>query len=322
MEFEKRFRRARENAFRAVQGTITAGLGHTTAGQLSEALSAAAEPSDPGSNVYAIGVIVAAAATASQFHTRPEGERFTAQTAETLNNLLSLARKEDFDPKPLLESIWEDFEALSRFISENPLRVPAALFAQTLGMSPLTLWRERQTAWVRVMSFHELPSAVEAYDRWTRGIVDPEYEAADFDRWVARQAGPKPAGRAPKSSTESRLPKVPPELPEKKASTTANPQPAPPSPSTAESSPTSATPKTLPRNAQSCFHNGTPADKDALNRTQLAQVLAEFLRDERTRLPLTISIEGSWGSGKTTFMRMLAKELKQPATGGGRGRCD
>lgn len=63
------------------------------------------------------------------------------------------------------------------------------------------------------------------------------------------------------------------------------------------------------RSVESHFGNDAVAIEDKLSRRALAQVLAQFLRDPRTRAPLTLSIEGPWGSGKTSFMRLLQDEL-------------
>jgi hypothetical protein len=41
------------------------------------------------------------------------------------------------------------------------------------------------------------------------------------------------------------------------------------------------------------------------------EALAEFLTNDKTEAPLTISIEGEWGSGKTSFMRMLERKISE-----------
>lgn len=51
---------------------------------------------------------------------------------------------------------------------------------------------------------------------------------------------------------------------------------------------------------------------DSLNRSGIARIIASFLKDKRTQAPLTISIEGCWGSGKTNFMKLLRAELGNP----------
>lgn len=53
----------------------------------------------------------------------------------------------------------------------------------------------------------------------------------------------------------------------------------------------------------------TPSDPDLLNLRARARALAEFLRNEHTKPPLTIAIEGPWGSGKSSYMNLLENEL-------------
>lgn len=55
------------------------------------------------------------------------------------------------------------------------------------------------------------------------------------------------------------------------------------------------------------------AESDALGFDTYVSVLARFLRHERTKGPLTVSVEGPWGSGKSTLMRFLADELSEDA---------
>lgn len=62
-----------------------------------------------------------------------------------------------------------------------------------------------------------------------------------------------------------------------------------------------------------------PASQDSLGFTPYVEGVAQFLLNDRTKAPLTLSIEGEWGSGKTSFMEMLRRALcnggKIPATG-------
>lgn len=51
--------------------------------------------------------------------------------------------------------------------------------------------------------------------------------------------------------------------------------------------------------------------EDALGFAPYVEALANFLMDSSTLPPLTISIEGEWGSGKSSFMLMLATLLKE-----------
>jgi len=53
----------------------------------------------------------------------------------------------------------------------------------------------------------------------------------------------------------------------------------------------------------------TPSD--SLGFTPYVRAMATFLSHPSTTLPLTVSIEGEWGAGKTSFMRQLQSRLKQ-----------
>jgi hypothetical protein len=45
------------------------------------------------------------------------------------------------------------------------------------------------------------------------------------------------------------------------------------------------------------------------------QALAEFLTNPEIQPPLTLSIEGEWGSGKSSFMQQLAEEVERRTRG-------
>ncbi|MCD4780963.1 MAG: SUMF1/EgtB/PvdO family nonheme iron enzyme, partial [Candidatus Omnitrophica bacterium] len=53
------------------------------------------------------------------------------------------------------------------------------------------------------------------------------------------------------------------------------------------------------------------AVKDALGFECYVNAIAEFLTDSETEPPLTISIEGKWGTGKSSFMAQLENTLKK-----------
>jgi len=53
------------------------------------------------------------------------------------------------------------------------------------------------------------------------------------------------------------------------------------------------------------------AEVDLLGFTPYVEAIAEFLTNDATEPPLTLSIEGDWGSGKSSFMRQLQKKLEQ-----------
>jgi hypothetical protein len=57
-------------------------------------------------------------------------------------------------------------------------------------------------------------------------------------------------------------------------------------------------------------------DDDQLEYALYADAIASFIRDERTRAPLTIGIKAPWGAGKTSLMRMIRKRLDPGAPTG------
>lgn len=54
-----------------------------------------------------------------------------------------------------------------------------------------------------------------------------------------------------------------------------------------------------------------PAEKDQLGFHPYVIAVKYFLTQDETEGPLTLSVEGEWGSGKSSFMRQLRKELEQ-----------
>jgi predicted KAP-like P-loop ATPase len=52
-------------------------------------------------------------------------------------------------------------------------------------------------------------------------------------------------------------------------------------------------------------------DQDRLNRTNFIRVLADQLRKFDQPEFLVIGIHGPWGSGKSSFMNLLANELEK-----------
>ncbi|HKP76081.1 MAG TPA: P-loop NTPase fold protein [Longimicrobiaceae bacterium] len=52
-----------------------------------------------------------------------------------------------------------------------------------------------------------------------------------------------------------------------------------------------------------------PAEEDRLGFEPYVRAAAEFLTSEGTRPPLTLSVEGEWGSGKSSFMRQLQESI-------------
>jgi hypothetical protein len=53
-----------------------------------------------------------------------------------------------------------------------------------------------------------------------------------------------------------------------------------------------------------------PGDDDVLGLTSIALGLSRFLRNEKTLPPLTIAVNGEWGSGKSSLMNLLRCDLK------------
>jgi len=52
-------------------------------------------------------------------------------------------------------------------------------------------------------------------------------------------------------------------------------------------------------------------NNDALGFEPYVIAIAEFLLHEQTQPPLTLSVEGEWGSGKSSFMKMLEEYLRK-----------
>ena len=53
------------------------------------------------------------------------------------------------------------------------------------------------------------------------------------------------------------------------------------------------------------------AEKDSLGFQPYVSAIAEFLTNDKTKPPLTLSIEGEWGSGKSSFMKQLQQKLEE-----------
>ncbi|MGY3347173.1 putative KAP-like P-loop ATPase [Bradyrhizobium sp. USDA 4470] len=61
-----------------------------------------------------------------------------------------------------------------------------------------------------------------------------------------------------------------------------------------------------------------PTKTDAIGFAPYTRAIAWSLSNSKTKAPLTISIEGPWGSGKSSFMLQLEDELKKQAGKSGR----
>jgi hypothetical protein len=53
-----------------------------------------------------------------------------------------------------------------------------------------------------------------------------------------------------------------------------------------------------------------PGERDVLGLNTIALGLSRFLRNEKTIAPLTIAINGGWGSGKSSLMNLLRRDLE------------
>ena len=55
----------------------------------------------------------------------------------------------------------------------------------------------------------------------------------------------------------------------------------------------------------------TPTNKDSLGFKPYVEAIAEFLIHKDTEAPITLSIEGQWGCGKSSFMKQLKEEIEK-----------
>ena len=58
--------------------------------------------------------------------------------------------------------------------------------------------------------------------------------------------------------------------------------------------------------------NDQPTERDALDFTPYVETLADIIQTGNT--PLTIGVFGTWGSGKTSLMKMVQKQLPDDFT--------
>ena len=66
----------------------------------------------------------------------------------------------------------------------------------------------------------------------------------------------------------------------------------------------------MPRDASSGYIlDDLPADEDALDFSPYVATLADIIASPSTRTPLTIGVFGTWGSSKTSLMRMIRQQL-------------
>ncbi len=62
-------------------------------------------------------------------------------------------------------------------------------------------------------------------------------------------------------------------------------------------------------------NNDLPDDQDKLGFSPYVAALSEFLTSPHTTPPLTLSIEGGWGSGKSSFMKQLKRAIEESIRG-------
>ncbi len=53
------------------------------------------------------------------------------------------------------------------------------------------------------------------------------------------------------------------------------------------------------------------SEDDLLGFKPYVEAIADFLTNEETKPPLTLSVEGGWGSGKSSFMKQLWELIKR-----------
>ncbi|WP_229391787.1 P-loop NTPase fold protein [Methanosarcina sp. DH2] len=57
--------------------------------------------------------------------------------------------------------------------------------------------------------------------------------------------------------------------------------------------------------------NDVSTEEDSLGFRPYVEAIIEFLTADGTRPPITLSIEGQWGCGKSPFMRQLQREINK-----------
>src|SRR5256885_16328215 len=57
------------------------------------------------------------------------------------------------------------------------------------------------------------------------------------------------------------------------------------------------------------FVSDQPSPLDSLDFKPYVSGLVDLITDRATQTPLTLGISGSWGSGKTTLMRLMVEEI-------------
>jgi len=66
----------------------------------------------------------------------------------------------------------------------------------------------------------------------------------------------------------------------------------------------------LPDDKSNCLINDTATSEDSLGFKPYVDAVAEFLTNKDTSAPITLSIEGQWGCGKSSFMKQLKNQIE------------
>ncbi|HEX9334176.1 MAG TPA: P-loop NTPase fold protein, partial [Anaerolineales bacterium] len=68
----------------------------------------------------------------------------------------------------------------------------------------------------------------------------------------------------------------------------------------------------MPNDSKTYIVNDQPTETDALDFTPYVETLVDIIKTGNT--PLTIGVFGTWGSGKTSLMRMVRRKLPKKFT--------
>ncbi len=66
----------------------------------------------------------------------------------------------------------------------------------------------------------------------------------------------------------------------------------------------------MPDDKSNCLINDTATSEDSLGFKPYVDAVAEFLTNKDTSAPITLSIEGQWGCGKSSFMKQLKNQIE------------
>jgi|GEM_PF-5275873 len=214
-----------------------------------------------------------------------------------------------------LHALQDDLEALER--SESA--------AETLAHRPLWNGRDEQLGerwdallerWRNALYELKLGDMAERYDRVYKGGGIDEAEAerrveawyaeyqerkASKDEEEKRQAKPK---RKTKSKTKTTTKAQPKAAAQEKKSTESDPSEAtPPVPEPA--------PPLVDLSGSSTGQADAPSPVDSLGRRPLVETLAELFAHPEQATPMTLALLGEWGSGKSSVLLQLKKQIQE-----------